>query len=347
MNEKTKNRNFGAWLRNNWKNNALFSTGIALIVMVVLQTVALGFDYASFGEWFSAWTRNWLNILRNNSSVGIIALGMTFVIISGGIDLAVGSTLVAVGAIAMCLMDATTGGLLGTIGITGVPAYILTILIAVAAGTLLGAFNGVLVTAGRIPPFIATLGAMKILRSVTQYFMQTNSPKVPSDFLQIASVKIGGQMLMPVFYWLLLAVILYIVSKKTVFGRHVFAVGSNEKTTRLSGINVNRVKLGVYALMGAVVAVAALLQVSRIGAMDPANAGNGYELDAIAACVVGGVSLNGGIGTVGGIISGVLIFTVIQYGLQFIGVSPMWQQIIKGIIIAVAVAIDMSKYKRK
>ena len=96
MNEKTKNRNFGAWLRDNWKNNALFSTGIALIVMVVLQTVALGFDYPSFGEWFGAWLRNWLNILRNNSSVGIIALGMTFVIISGGIDLAVGSTLVAV-----------------------------------------------------------------------------------------------------------------------------------------------------------------------------------------------------------------------------------------------------------
>ena len=132
---------------------------------------------------------------------------MTFVIISGGIDLAVGSTLVAVGAIAMCLMDATTGGLLGMVGITGIPAYILTILLSVAAGTLLGAFNGVLVTAGRIPPFIATLGAMKILRSVTQYFMQTNAPKVPSDFLQIASFKIGGQMLMPLIYWLLLAVI--------------------------------------------------------------------------------------------------------------------------------------------
>ena len=340
MNEKTKNRNFGAWLRNNWKNNALFSTGIALIVMVVLQTVALGFDYASFGEWFSAWTRNWLNILRNNSSVGIIALGMTFVIISGGIDLAVGSTLVAVGAIAMCLMDATTGGLLGTIGITGVPAYILTILIAVAAGTLLGAFNGVLVTAGRIPPFIATLGAMKILRSVTQYFMQTNSPKVPSDFLQIASVKIGGQMLMPVFYWLLLAVILYIVSKKTVFGRHVFAVGSNEKTTRLSGINVNRVKLGVYAVMGAVVAVAALLQVSRIGAMDPANAGNGYELDAIAAVIVGGTSMSGGKGSVVGTVFGMLIIAVMNNLLNLLGVDPFLREAFKGAIIIAAVLLQ-------
>ena len=220
------------------------------------------------------------------------------------------------------------------------PAYILTILIAVAAGTLLGAFNGVLVTAGRIPPFIATLGAMKILRSVTQYFMQTNSPKVPSDFLQIASVKIGGQMLMPVFYWLLLAVILYIVSKKTVFGRHVFAVGSNEKTTRLSGINVNRVKLGVYALMGAVVAVAALLQVSRIGAMDPANAGNGYELDAIAAVIVGGTSMSGGKGSVVGTVFGMLIIAVMNNLLNLLGVDPFLREAFKGAIIIAAVLLQ-------
>ena len=109
MNEKTNKKGFGAWFRDNWKNNALFSTGIALIVMVILQTLALGFDYASFGEWFGAWINNWMNILRNNSSVGIIALGMTFVIISGGIDLAVGSTLVAVGAITMPLIDAANG----------------------------------------------------------------------------------------------------------------------------------------------------------------------------------------------------------------------------------------------
>lgn len=120
-----------------------------------------------------------------------------------------------------------------------------------------------MVTAGKIPPFIATLGAMKILRSVTQQFMQSSSPKVPTGFQQIARVKVGGQMFMPILYWLLIALVLYIVSKKTVFGRHVFAVGSNEKTSRLSGINVNRVKLGVYALMGAVVAIAAVLQVSR------------------------------------------------------------------------------------
>ena len=188
MNEKTNKKGFGAWFRDNWKNNALFSTGIALIVMVILQTLALGFDYASFGEWFGAWINNWMNILRNNSSVGIIALGMTFVIISGGIDLAVGSTLVAVGAITMTLIDAANGGWLGAIGLTGAPAYIVAILISVAAGIIFGGLNGLMVTAGKIPPFIATLGAMKILRSVTQQFMQSSSPKVPTGFQQIARV---------------------------------------------------------------------------------------------------------------------------------------------------------------
>lgn len=308
--------------------------------MVILQTLALGFHYASFGEWLNAWVTNWLNILRNNSSVGIIALGMTFVIISGGIDLAVGSTLVAVGAIAMSLMDATDGGLLGALGITGVPAYILTILLAIAAGLLFGAFNGALVTAGRIPPFIATLGTMKILRSVTQHFMQSRSPKVPGDFLQLASFKIGGQMLLPILYWLLLSVILYIVSKKTVFGRHVYAVGSNERTTRLSGINVNRVKLGVYALMGAVVAFASLLQVSRIGAMDPANAGSGYELDAIAAVIVGGTSMSGGKGSVIGTVFGMLIIAVMNNLLNLLGVPPFLREAFKGAIIIAAVLLQ-------
>lgn len=340
MNEKTNKKSFGAWFRDNWKNNALFSTGIALIVMVILQTLALGFDYASFGEWFGAWINNWMNILRNNSSVGIIALGMTFVIISGGIDLAVGSTLVAVGAITMTLIDAANGGWLGAIGLTCAPAYIVAILISVAAGIIFGGLNGLMVTAGKIPPFIATLGAMKILRSVTQQFMQSSSPKVPTGFQQIARVKVGGQMFMPILYWLLIALVLYIVSKKTVFGRHVFAVGSNEKTSRLSGINVNRVKLGVYALMGAVVAIAAVLQVSRIGAMDPANAGSGYELDSIAAVIVGGTSMSGGKGSVVGTVFGMLIIAVMNNLLNLLGVPPFLREAFKGAIIIAAVLLQ-------
>ena len=340
MIEKMKKSHLVQWFTNNWKNNALFSTGLALVVMIILQTIALGFNYPSIGHWFTAWINNWLNILRNNSSVGIIALGMTFVIISGGIDLAVGSTVVAVGSLSMILMDANTGGVLGTLGITGVPAYILTTVIAIVFGTLLGAGNGALITAGKIPPFIATLGAMKILRSVTQHFMQTQSPAVPKAFLSIASAKIGNLMLLPILYWLVLAVALHIVSKKTVFGRHVFAVGSNERTTRLSGINVNRVKMGVYALMGAVVSAAAILQVSRIGAMDPANAGSGYEMDAIAAVIVGGTSMSGGKGSVVGTVFGMLIIAVMNNLLNLMGVPPFLRDAFKGVIIIAAVLMQ-------
>lgn len=116
--EKTRQKGFAAWFIDNWKRKPLFSTGIALLVMVVLQILALGFDYASFGEWFGAFSRNWINILRNNAGVGIIALGMTFVIISGGIDLAVGSTMVAIGAVIMSLIDSGSSGLLAGMGIT-------------------------------------------------------------------------------------------------------------------------------------------------------------------------------------------------------------------------------------
>ena len=170
--------------------------------------------------------------------------------------------------------------------------------------------------------------------------MQSSSPKVPTGFQQIARVKVGGQMFMPIFYWLLIALVLYIVSKKTVFGRHVFAVGSNEKTSRLSGINVNRVKLGVYALMGAVVAIAAVLQVSRIGAMDPANAGSGYELDSIAAVIVGGTSMSGGKGSVVGTVFGMLIIAVMNNLLNLLGVPPFLREAFKGAIIIAAVLLQ-------
>ena len=285
--EKTNKKGFLAWLTDNWKRKPLFSTGIALLVMVILQILALGFDYASFGEWFAAFSRNWINILRNNAGVGIIALGMTFVIISGGIDLAVGSTMVAIGAVVMSLIDSGPAGLLAGLGITGIPAYIIAIAIGILLGVLLGECTGVLVAHFGMPPFIATLGMMKICRSVTQQCMQKASPTVPKAFLKIANARIGGEIILPILYWLALAVILHVVSKHTAFGRQVFAIGSNERTSKLSGVNVRAVKRRVYALMGALVAVTAAIQIARIGSMDYANAGSGYEMDAIAAVIIG------------------------------------------------------------
>ena len=340
MNEKTNKKGFGAWFRDNWKNNALFSTGIALIVMVILQTLALGFNYASFGEWFGAWINNWMNILRNNSSVGFIALGMTFVIISGGIDLAVGSTLVAVGAVLMVCVNSYPKGLLTSIGITGVPAFIIGIIACILMGCALGGVSGFLIAKQKLPAFIATLGLMKICRSVTQQVMQTASVKVPTQFLAIANTKIGGQVILPIIYWLVLAVLLHIISRKTTFGRHVYAIGSNERTARLSGINVEKVIAMVYVLSGIMVSIAAIIQVARIGSMDYANAGSGYEMDAIAAVVVGGTSMSGGKGSILGTVLGMLIIAVMNNLLNLMGVPPFLREAFKGFIVIAAVLLQ-------
>ena len=320
-----------------WVSHPLFSTFCALVLMIILQTIALGFDQGSFSRWFAIWSRNWINILRNNATIGIISLGMTFVIITGGIDLAVGSTLVAIGAIIMVFIDSSATGLLTAIGITGVPSYLIGIIIGLIAGVILGEFTGILITIGKLPPFIATLGMMKICRSVTQQCMQTLNPQVPREFTQIANLSIGGQMFMPIIYWLAIAFIMYMISKHTAFGRHVFAVGSNERASRLSGINVKR---SVYAIMGLLVGCAAVLQVSRIGAMDYANAGSGYEMDAIAAVIVGGTSMAGGRGSISGTILGVLIIAVMNNLLNLIGVPPFLREAFKGFIVIAAVLLQ-------
>ncbi|NGP44776.1 ABC transporter permease [Bacillaceae bacterium SIJ1] len=328
------------WFKRKWTNEPLFSTFVALVIMVILQTFVLGFNYDSFGEWFHAWTNNWINILRNNAGIGIIALGMTFIIMTEGIDLAVGSTLVAVGAFTMMLIDTGTKGLLGAIGLSGMPAFVLAIVLALLFGAFLGAVNGGTVTKGMVPPFIATLGAMMVYRSVTQHFMQGYNPSVPIEFTQIANFTFGDYMVMPILYWLVVAFILYYVSKRTIFGRQIIAVGSNQRAARLSGINVNRVKVYVYSLMGLLVAIAAIIQVSRIGSMDFSNAGRGMEMDAIAAAVVGGTSMSGGRGFILGTVYGMLIIAVMNNLLNLFGVPPFLREAFKGFIVVAAVLLQ-------
>jgi ribose transport system permease protein len=335
-----KNQNFLSWLRDMWMTRPLFSTGLALIIMIILQTLALGFQFNSFGDWFTTWLQNWINILRNNSGIGIIALGMTFVIISGGIDLAVGSTLVAIGAVTMVLIDSGPKGILIGLGITGVPAYVITIILGVGLGIILGEITGLLITNGKLPPFIATLGTMKIFRSVTQQFMQGYTPAIPKEFLSIASLSIGGQLLMPIIYWVIIAIALHVVFTRTTFGRQVIAVGSNERATKLSGVNVNTIKRRVYVLMGVLVSISAILQVSRIGSMDYANAGSGYEMDAISAVIVGGTSMAGGKGTILGTLLGALIIAVMNNLLNLLGVPPFLREAFKGVIVIGAVLLQ-------
>jgi len=349
---------FAAKLKKLWRSQPLLSVGLALVLLIIVQTIVMTFEFtlsfapefvfdikiknfASFGAWGQKLINNWRNILLNNSYVGMIALAMTFVIISGGIDLSVGSMLVAVGAMVMVLINTKEAGILTSLGITGIPAVVIGVALGLLMGYLLGNLNGIIISKGRVPPFIVTLGTMMMFRSVTQFFMQTRKgAALPNAFKDIAKLQIGGNMVLPIVYWLLLAVILYIVARHTVFGRHVYAVGSNERTAKLSGINVDRIKRRVYALTGVIVAFAAMVQVARIGSMDYASAGSGYEMDAIASVIIGGTAMSGGSGSIFGTLLGTLTLAVMNNLLTLVGVDPFLREAFKGVIVVAAVLLQ-------
>ncbi len=340
MKENNKTSRIGDFIKN---NSALAATGVALVLMVIVQCIVLGVNAGSFAGLFPKLGQSWLNILRNNTYTGIIALGMCLIIVSGGIDLSVGSMLCAIGAFLMYLLDGSAG-LLAAMGITGVPAYIIAVVAALAAGLAFGEVNGVLVAYGKIPPFIVTLGTMKIFRSVTQYLTQQFNPVVPAGFKKIASLKIGGQVILPIIYWAIIVVVMDLLFRRTAFGKKVVAVGSNEKAADYSGIKTASVKRRVYAIGGLMCAVAAIIYVARIGSMDFANAGSGYEMDAIAAVVVGGTSMSGGKGSVIGAFLGMLIVGVMNSVLNMLGVPTFLCDAVRGLIIIFAVLVQLRKW---
>jgi methyl-galactoside transport system permease protein len=236
-------------------------------------------------------------------------------------------------------------------------AVIIPIVIAIIACMVFGVLNGFLVAKYDMHPFIATLATQVIVYGVCSLYFDMAPNKsqpiggVRPDFIALGQTKLlqigdfpGISILVPIA--LLFVILVWFILNKTVFGKNVYAIGGNREAAIVSGVNVFATIMGIFVFASLLYGVGGILEAARTaGATN--QYGNGYELDAIAACVVGGVSLNGGVGKVGGIVSGVLIFTVIQYGLQFIAVSPMWQQVIKGAIIAVAVAIDLAKYRKK
>ena len=333
--EMLKNNKFTALM----KKSPIASTLFALIVMVIIQAIVMRGIAGSFAGMWGKLGIAWLNIMRNNTYAGIIALGMCFAIISGGIDLSVGSMLCAMGAMLMWLIDPNKG-LMAAIGLTGAPAYILSILIIVVMGYVLGTINGSLVAYGKLPPFIATLGTMKIYRSVTQQMTKTFNTEVPAGFKAITATKIGGQVFLPILYWVAIVIVMYLIFSKTSFGRHTIAIGSNERAAKLSGINVNRDKRHIYALIGVMCALSTVIYVSRIGSMDFANAGNGYEMDAIAAVVVGGTSMAGGKGSLIGAFIGALIMGVMNNILNSVGIPTFLTDAVKGAIIIFAVLLQ-------
>ncbi len=280
---------------------------------------------------------NGLNIMRQISVNVCLSLGMTLVIVSGGIDLSVGSILALAGAV--------TAGLIKypiALQWLGVEVQFTTwgaIVVGLVIGILLGCFNGQMITRLKIPPFVATLGMLSIARGMTMLWTKGFPITGLGDGFAVLGTKSWLGIPAPVWIAGSLIVVFTIITKKTRIGRHIYAIGGNETTARFSGLNVNRIKVLVYTLAGALSAVAGLILTSRLDSAQP-NAGTGYELDSIAAVVIGGTSLSGGRGSVWGTVIGCLIIGVLNSGLVLLDVSPFWQQVVKGAVILVAVAID-------
>jgi len=274
---------------------------------------------------------NLFNVLRQVSINALIAFGMTFVILTGGIDLSVGSILALTGAVTAGMMS---GGM----------DPILAMLLGVLLGVLLGAINGLIIAKGKVAPFIATLATMTIFRGLTLVYTEGRPISGLGDsftFQMLGKGYILG-IPVPVVTMAISFAVLYFILKKTTFGRRVYAVGGNEEASRLSGINVDRIKIYVYSLAGGLTAIAALILTSRLNSAQP-TAGNMFELDAIAAVVLGGTSLTGGRGWIVGTLIGALIIGVLNNGLNLIGVSSFFQQVVKGAVILIAVLLDRKK----
>lgn len=266
------------------------------------------------------------NVLTQVSVNAIIAIGMTFVILTGGIDLSVGSILAICGAVSAVIVKST-----GSI--------FLAVTIPIIIGAGIGLFNGFFISKCRLQAFVATLATMTIFRGLT--YVYTNGNPVSSltnTYNNIANTKIGIIPL-PVIFTIIITIIAYYFLNKTRFGRHLYAVGGNEDSARLSGIKTIKIKTIVYVVCGAAAGLSGIIATSRIGSASP-NAGAGFELDAIASVVIGGTSLLGGEGSVIGTIIGALIIGVLNNGLNLLNVSPFYQQIVKGVVILLAVLAD-------
>ncbi|WP_235753943.1 ABC transporter permease [Psychrobacillus sp. INOP01] len=270
---------------------------------------------------------NQLNILMQVSIIGIVALGMTVVMLSGGIDLSVGSVLALVGVITVLALNASGSILVG-------------IFTALVVGSFAGFLNGLMVAKGRIASFIATLGMMAAARSIALYIAEGGSVSGEvSGFTAIANSDLWI-FDYPVIIFFAMTALVYILMHKTRFGRYVYALGSNEKAAMLSAIRVDRIKIAVYSLAGLLVSVAAIIETSRLNSISSSSSGVQYELDAIAAVIIGGTRMTGGRGKIIGTLFGVLILGILNNMMNLMNVSPYLQGFVKGLIIIIAVVFQ-------
>lgn len=310
-------------MKNTMKYMSELTTVIALIILMAVITI-INSNFLT--------ANNLLNLLLQVTSNALIAFGMTFVILTGGIDLSVGSIL--------ALSSALTAGLLGS----GMPVT-LAILISLILGCILGMMNGLLISYGKLAPFIVTLATMTIFRGATLVY--TNGNPITKGLSDTFLFQFLGQgyivgIPFPVIIMFIVFIVLYVLLHKTAFGKSVYAIGGNEKAAYISGVKLNKVKIIIYSISGVMASISGLIITSRLSSAQP-TAGASYEMDAIAAVVLGGTSLSGGKGRILGTLIGALIIGVLNNGLNIIGVSAFWQQVVKGVVILIAVLIDRFK----
>jgi len=272
---------------------------------------------------------NIINVIRQTSIYGIMAVGMTFVILTGGIDLSAGSVLALAGAICAGLLK-------------GGSSIFVAIIAALGIGVACGLINGLFITKAKIPPFVVTLGMTNIARGLTLIYTKG----YPISGFSPEFREIGGGYILgipvPIILFLVIVLIAYVVLSQTKLGRYTYAIGGNEETVKLSGVNSAKYKTLVYIISGLSCAISALILTARLNSAEPI-AGTGYETDVIAAVCIGGASMNGGRGSVWGSLLGALLIGVLNNGMNLLGVSPYFQQVVKGLIIICAVWLDKMK----
>lgn len=294
---------------------------IVLVILCVLMSI--------LNDRFWTWG-NIITVLRQTSINAVIATGMTFAILIGGIDLSVGSVLAICGAIAATLIS------------SGMDT-ILVVLITLLLGLGIGLVNGLLISKGRLQPFIATLGTMTLLRGLTLVYTQGKPISTMGAAHSLSFSKIGTgylfQLPIPIYIMIIVFIIAYYILRHLRMGRYIYALGSNEEATMYSAIKTDNVKLYVYSAAGFLAALAGIIVTARLGSAQP-TAGSGYELDAIAAVVLGGTSMSGGVGTIQGTVIGALIIGLLNNALNLLQVPSYYQDVAKGIVILIAVLLD-------
>jgi len=319
-------------------DNALI---IALLVMILLIIVI----EPAFLQW-----RVFKDILTQSSVKLIVALGLLFALLLGGTDLSGGRQVGLAAVVVASLSQIATYSNRFYPDLPQLPV-IIPIAIAISIVAIIGLLNGLMITRLKMAPFIATFGMATIVLGINSlYFAKEPNRSQPIGGISekltfLSSYKVFGEISLLVIIALLITAIVWFVLNKTVFGRNIYIVGGNSEAAEVSGLKVNRIITAAFVINSILLGIAGVLEVARTGGAN-LSYGFSYEFDAISACVVGGVSLSGGIGKVSGVIIGVIIFTIISYGLAFIGINPNWQLIIKGLIICSAVALDMRKHAK-